>query len=117
MPSAERWSIRAAISAWSVSGIAVAVAALDEHPDRLLDEQRVAFGAVEKLLRQRQRLVELGDERRDELLALRLGQRLELDRRRADAASSPARAHVEQLGPREAEDEQRRAAPSRPGAR
>ena len=45
--------------------------------------------------------------RRGELLALLARERLELDRRRADAAAAPARADVEELRPREAEDQQR----------
>ena len=37
-------------------------------------------------------------------------ERLELERRRAHAAAAPGRAHVEQLGPREADEQQRRLA-------
>ena len=84
-------------------GRAVARSALDEHPDRLLDEQRIAFGSIERLLRQRRRPLargsgELAQELLDELRALLLRERLELDRRRANTASTPARPRVEQLG-------------------
>ena len=75
-------------------GRSVARAALDEHANRLLDEQRVALGAVERLLRQRRRPLargsgELAQQLLDELRALLLGERLELDRRRAHAPSTP----------------------------
>ena len=48
-----------------------------------------------------------------ELAALVFGESLKLDRCRADASSSPARPHVEQFGPGEAEQEQGRAHPVR----
>ncbi len=54
---------------------------------------------------------ELAQQLLDELGALVLRERLELDRRRAHAASSPPGTRVEQLGTREAEDEDRRANP------
>ena len=89
---------------------------LDEHADRLLDEERVALGSLQHLLRERRRHLarrarELGDELLDQELALLHGQRLELDRRRADAASSPPRPGVEELRAGEAEDQQRRPHP------
>ena len=92
-------------------GDAVRVAALDEHADGLLDEQRVALGAVEQALGQRRRFREVGDDRGDELFALRLGERLELDGGRPNAPSSPPGTDVEEVGPGEAEDEQRRPHP------
>ena len=103
--------MRAAMSACSVSGTRFGVAALDEHADRLLDEQRVALCAVEQPLRQRRGIHEVGDDRGHELLALGLRKRLELDCGRAHAPSSPRGPHVEQVGARQAEDEQRRAYP------
>ncbi len=104
-------SMRAAISACSVSGIRSASAArpLGEHPHRLLDEERVALGLREHG-RDVDRQLELGGQRGDELGALVGPQRLELERRRADAASAPRRPDVEQLGARDAEQEQRRLA-------
>ena len=112
--------MRAAMSACSVSGHAigraVARAALDEHADGLLDEERVALGALDRLLREclrplARRAGELIEQLLDELRALLLGQRIELDRGRAHAAPAPAGARVEELGPREAEDQDRRANP------
>ena len=103
--------MRAAMSACSVSGTRFGVAALDEHADGLLDEQRVALGAVEQALGQRRRVREVGDDRGDELVALRLGERLELDGGRPNAPSAPPGTDVEQVGAREAEDEQRRPHP------
>src|SRR5581483_6221197 len=79
---------------------------LGEHAHRLLDEQGVPL-RLGKHRAQVERDVERGGERLDELDALLLAQRLELDRRRADAAAAPRRADVEQLGAREAEDEER----------
>ena len=97
---------------------AVPGAALEQHADRLLDEQRVALGPLEQLLRQRGRDLtrgsgELDDELLDEQLALVRRERLQLDRGRAHAPSAPPRPRVEQLGPGEAEDEKRRADPVR----
>ena len=48
------------------------------------------------------------EERVDERLALERRQRLELDRGRADAPAAPAGTQVEQLGPGEADDQERR---------
>ena len=48
------------------------------------------------------------EQRVEELLALLRSQRLELDRSRAQAAAAPAGTDVEQLRPREADDQQRR---------
>ncbi len=49
----------------------------------------------------------IGEQRIEELLALFRRERLELDRGRAQSPSTPARADVEQLRPREADDQQR----------
>ena len=97
-------------------GRAVAGAALDEHADRLLDEQRVPLGAVERFLRKRLGSLsggarELAEQLLDELGALLLRERLELDRRRAHAPAAPTRSCVEQLGSGEAEDQDRRPHP------
>ena len=80
---------------------------LREHAHGLLDEERVALG-LRQHGAQVERHVEIGGECSDELGALVLAQRLELDRRRAHAAAAPRRADVEQLGAGEADDEQRR---------
>ena len=91
---------------------AAARPALDEHSDRLLDEQRVSLGPIERLLRKRggplaRRTGELAQQLLDELRALLLGEGLQLDRRRAHAAAAPAGPRVEELGPGQAEDEHR----------
>src|SRR5918912_3339036 len=57
---------------------------------------------VPHLLRQ----VVLGEERVRELLALGVRERLELDRRRADAPAAPAGPDVQELRPGETEDQQ-----------
>jgi hypothetical protein len=81
-----------------------ALALLDQHSDRLLDEQRVPFGLLEedaaKPVGQRRPL----DEGVHELGRLRVGQRRELDRDRAAPAPSPAGPRIEQLGASEADD-------------
>ena len=97
---------------------AVPDAALHEHSDGLLDEQRVALGPVERLLRERTwslagRACELVEELLHELGALLLRERLELDRRRAHAASPPPGTGVEELGSREADDQKRSTNPVR----
>ena len=94
---------------------AVARSALDEHPNRLLDEERVALCAIEHVLRQRGgRSPEAPASWPSSFStssALVLRQRLELDRGRADPPAAPAWPRVEQLRPGETEDEQRRAHP------
>ena len=97
-------------------GRAVARAALDEHADGLLDEEWVPLGPIERVLRQRRRPLagstgQLAQQLLDELRALLVRQRLELDRGRTHATSAPARTCVEQLWPGQAEDEHRRAHP------
>ena len=92
-------------------GNTIVVAALGEHANGLLDEQRVAFRSIEQALGQGRRIRQVGDESGDELVTLLLGQRLELDGGRPHAASAPAWPHVEQVRSREAEDQQRRAHP------
>src|SRR5919106_764187 len=94
----------------------VAHSALDQHPDRLLDEERIPLGALEQLCRKSRRQLtgrtcKLDDELVDQQLALLGGQRLELDRGRPDTASAPPRSCVEQLRSRETEYEERRADP------
>ena len=83
-------------------------AALEQHPRRLLDEERVALRLLEQRLPLRRRELAVGEQRVEQLLALGRRERLELGRRGAEAAAAPARPDVEQLRPREAEDHQRR---------
>ena len=82
---------------------------LGEHPDRLLDEERVPLGLREHGV-DVDRDAELGGERGDELGALGERQRLELERHRADTAAAPRRPYVEQFRPGEAEQQERRLA-------
>ena len=80
--------------------------ALEQHPRRLLDEERVPLGLLEQRAALGRRQLAIGEQRVEQFLALLGRQRLELDRRRAQAAAAPAGADVEQLGPREADDQQ-----------
>ena len=83
-------------------------AALEEHPCRLLDEERVALGLLEQRLALGRRQLPVGEQRVEQLLALLGSERLELRRGGAQAAAAPARANVEQFRTGEAEDHQRR---------
>ncbi len=113
--------MRAAMSAWSVSGTRsapIARPALEEHADRLLDEERIPLGPLERLPGQRHgsfagRPGELVEQLLDELRALVLREGLEFDRGRAHATAAPAGTRVEELGSRQAQDEHRRAHPVR----
>ena len=102
-------SMRAPIIAWSVSGIRSPPSApsSSEHAHRLLDEERIALGLVEQARTHLPGHLVFLEQRVGERLALLARERLELDRGRADAPASPARPDVEQLGPREADDQQR----------
>src|SRR6185436_17039678 len=70
----------------------------------------VAGGLVEEVLARRLAQAPARQERLDELDALGLAEREELDRGRTHAASTPARPDVEQLGARERDDQERRLA-------
>src|SRR5437660_6303049 len=80
---------------------------LDERADRLLDEERIAL-ALREYARDVDDHLALGEERHHELHALLRGQRLELDRGRAEAAAAPRRPYVQELAAGEAEEEERR---------
>ena len=80
---------------------------LEEHPHRLLDEQRIALGLVEKARTDVPAHLVFLEQCVCERLAVVAPERLELDRGRAHAPPSPARPHVEQLRPCEAKDQQR----------
>ena len=90
----------------------LAVAAvLAHHREHLLDVERVPGRRVRDALPQhRRRATASGDERVHELGALLRRQRLEQERRRVQLAAAPARPNVEQLGARDAEQEDRRIA-------
>ena len=101
-------SMRAAIIAWSVSGIrSCGRAALEQHPSRLLDEERIALGLLEQRLALGGRELPVGEQGVQELLALGGAERLERERGGSQAAAAPAGPDVEQLGPGEADDQQR----------
>ena len=89
----------------------LAVAVLADHREHLLDVERVARRrggdplaqvAVE-LAHRRARVV-------DQRLALVFAERLEQERRRVELAAAPVGSRVEELGPRDAEEEDRRVA-------
>ena len=82
--------------------------ALEQHPRRLLHEERVALGLLQQRTAVVERELAVGEQRIDELLAVGLAERLQLDRGRAQAAAAPAGPEVEQLGPREADDQEGR---------
>ena len=65
-------------------------AALEQHPRRLLDEERVALGLLEQRLALRGRELAVGEQRVEQLLALGGRQRLELDRRGAERGRRPS---------------------------
>ncbi len=90
-----------------VEGRAVEVR-LEQHARRLLQEERVPLGLLDE---QRALFFCLaacgGQEERGELVALVVVERSDLDRRRARIPAAPRRARVEQLEPRDADQEQR----------
>ena len=83
-----------------------AVVALREHRDHLLDEERVALGRLGDARARRASSGQSGRELGEQLRGLVVGQRLERERR---AAAQRGRS-LEQLGPREAEEQDRRVA-------
>ena len=80
---------------------------VDEHRHELLGEERVALGrAGDPRLgggRERRAVEQV----RDQLAALRLAERLQVDRRGVELAAPPARARVEQLWPGDADEQDR----------
>ena len=83
------------------------LAELGHRQHDLLEEERIAFGLGEQGAARLWRELVATRERVDQLLAVGRTEGLELDRRRADAASAPVRADVEQLRPGETDDQQR----------
>ena len=86
-----------------------AIAALGCHRDHLLDEQRVAAGRLEDPARGAPRSTPSG-ERVDELGRLVRRERLEQRGGGVQLAAAPRRPHVEQVGARHAEEQDRRVA-------
>ncbi len=116
-------SSRAASSAWIVGGTATAPrvarrhpvavrafeqAVVDQHREHLLDEERVAFGRIGHPAWTSVGQLRPAEEVLDELSGLGLVQRLEQDRGRVELAAAPAGSAVEQLGSREANEQDRR---------
>ena len=110
--SAGSRSMRAAISAWTVSGMRrrPVLAALASM--RMVSSRKSGLPSVfsSSTCRVSGETARSGAQRVDQLLAVVAAERLELDRGRANAAAAPARPDVEQLGPREADDQERRVA-------
>ena len=100
--------MRAASSAWIVGGTRVGVRVVLEVREQLLDEERVALRGLDDAL------AELGcqrvRQRIHKLVRVVVAERLEHDERRARARRRPGGPHVEEVGARRAEDEDRRVA-------
>ena len=88
-------------------GRSLLFAELGDRDHDLLEEERVALGFRQQRASGLRRELFVPAESVDQLLAVGSAERLELDRRRADAPSAPARAHVQQLRPGETDDEER----------
>jgi hypothetical protein len=84
-------------------------AVVDEHPDRLLDVQRVALGHLGDPRPGLDGHLRAAHEAADEAVGLRLGQRCQGYRRRVGLGRHPVGAGVEQLRARLANDQHRRA--------
>jgi hypothetical protein len=82
-------------------------AVVDQHPDGLLDEQRVALGHLGDPRPRLDGHLRAAHEAADEAVGLRLGQRREGDRRRVGLGRHPVGADVEQLRARLADDQHR----------
>ncbi len=83
--------------------------AFRECRQELLDEQRIALGGPPDLGAGLLLHLPAGDESADQLVGLGVGQRLQRDGA-VRLAGAPARSRVEQLGPRETEEQDRRVA-------
>ena len=83
------------------------VALLGEHPDRLLDEERVPLRLVQERRPQAARQRRIRDERVDEERGVLLRKRPQVDRDRAASASSPPGSQLQELRAREADDQHR----------
>ncbi len=103
--------MRACRSAWIVGGTAISSPPrLADHREHLLDVQRVAGRCSRDPLAHVQVERDLAQQRVDQLLALALRERLEQERRRVELASAPVGSRLEELGARDAEEEDRRVA-------
>ena len=103
-------SMRAAISAWSVSGIRFDERRRPRAASAIVSSTKSGLPSVfsSSVFRSDGGSSRSASSASSELLALLGRERLELDRGGAEAAAAPARADVEQLRAGEAEDQQRR---------
>ena len=105
--------MRAAISAWSVSGMRLEGTSPSSCTSiRIVSSTKSGLPSVFSSTRLEHvgGQLSLGEQCGDELLALGRRQRLELDRGRPQPPAAPARPHVEQLGACEADEQERRRA-------
>ena len=82
-------------------------AVVDQHREHLLDEERVALGGLEDPVTRDLRDVGSPEEVVDELRRIVAGQRLKQDRGRVHLAAAPTGADLEELGPRDAQHQDR----------
>ena len=80
---------------------------VDQHREHLLDEQRVPLSCLEDPVARHAWDVRATEEVVDEEGCILARERLEHDRRRVQPAPAPTGPHLEQLGPRDAEDQHR----------
>src|SRR5207244_7399547 len=86
--------------------LAVAVArALRDESEHLLDEERVSLGRRRDPLSELFGKVSAGEQVVDQRLGVGLGERLEQDRRRVVLATAPTRTCVQEVRPRDAQEE------------
>ena len=106
--SASSRSMRAASTAWMLTGSSAVVLALVDG-DELLDEQRVALGALRDPRGRDRR----APSRCGELARLRVAERVEHENRAVGLRRRPRRARLEQLGAGQADEQDRGAARER----
>ena len=85
-------------------------AVLAHHREHLLDVQRVSGGGGHDAVAEVAFELRVSEEIPDQRLALVVAERLEQDRRRVHLAATPVGSYVEELGTRDAEEEDRRVA-------
>src|SRR5437879_2583576 len=91
---------------WHLDRLAAA-AVLGDHPQHLLEEQRVSLGRLDNATAGSLVDPELARKARDEFLALECTEPLQQHGGRIQLAPTPGRARVEQLRPRDAEQQDR----------
>ena len=91
-------------------GVVCCLGIVGEHGEHLLDEQRVALGRVDDAIAERGSDVAVVHQPLDQILGLVVAQRGERDEGRAPPGCRPGRPGVEEVGAREAEEQDRGAA-------